>query len=105
MMRWNEALRFGMSSRRTTRRSRHSLIRHFGFDWFRRLRLIGSEMLLRVLERIDVIQIIIMDFGFMIDVIWLERVNVLLFRESVVLVHGRSIQISKSVVRRNHVVD
>ena len=44
------------------------LIRHFGFDWFRRLRLIGFEMLLGVLERIDVFQIIILDFGFMIDV-------------------------------------
>jgi hypothetical protein len=104
-MRWNEALRLGMSSQRMTRRSRRSLVRHFGFDWFQRLRLIGFEMLLGVLERIDVIQMIIVDFGFMINVIWLESVNVLLFRESAVLVHGRSIQIFKSVVRRNHIVD
>jgi hypothetical protein len=98
---WNEAFRLGMSSLRTIWRSRRSLIKHFVFDWFRRLRLIKFEILLRVLERSNVIQIIILDFGFMIDVIRIERlISVLLFRESVVLVHGRSIQISKSVVRQ-----
>ena len=43
----------------------------------------------------------------MIDDIWFERdeINVLLFVESVVLVHGRSIEISESVVRRYNSVD
>ena len=89
---WNEAFRFGTISLRTIVRSRRSLIKHFGFDWFRRLRLIGFEILLRVLERNDVIQIVILDSGFMIDVIRMDRlISVLLFRESVVLVHGRII--------------
>ena len=55
---WNESFRFGTSSLRTMR-SRRSLIKHFGLNLFPRLRLIGLKILLRVLERIDVFQILI----------------------------------------------